>query len=400
MTFVRSIIIGVATMLAQASAFAAGPELSGSVGAELRWFPESPQFPGQLDHLQPSLGIEPEFRWVLGNGDQITISPFALLDGQDSNRSHFDLREAYWRHFGENWDLLIGVNKVYWGVTESRHLVDVINQVDSVVDVDEEDRLGQPMISLSTQRDWGRVELFILPGFRERTFAGENGRLRFALPVDDDNSIYESGAEEKHIDFAVRYSHYIGDWDIGAHSFYGTGREPRFTLSANNQRLLPNYDLISQLGIDLQYTKDAWLWKFEGIVRQGQGGTFVALVGGFEYTFYQIRQSAADLGLLIEYLRDDRNENPALAPATLFQNDLFVGMRLALNDIQDTSVLAGAIVDLDNQSILFQVEAERRLGDNWSAEVEARFFLDVSDDVLLNSFREDTFVNLSLARHF
>ena len=387
-------------MLANASAFAAGPELSGSVGAELRWFPESPQFPGQLDQFQPSLNIEPEFRWVLGNGDQITILPFALLDGQDSERSHFDLREAYWRHFGENWDLLIGVNKVYWGVTESRHLVDVINQVDSVVDVDEEDRLGQPMISLSAQRDWGRLELFLLPGFRERNFAGPDGRLRFALPVDDDNAIYESGAEEKHIDFAARYSHYIGDWDIGAHLFYGTGREPRFTLSADNQRLLPNYDLITQLGVDLQYTKDAWLWKFEGIVREGQGGTFTAMVAGFEYTFYQIGNSAADLGLLIEYLRDDRNENPALAPATLFQNDLFVGVRLALNDIQDTSVLMGAIVDLDNQSTLFQVEAQRRFGNDWSAEIEGRFFLKAGNDPLLGSLRNDNFVNLRLARHF
>ena len=400
MTFVRSIIIGVTTMLAQAPVFAAGPELSGSVGAELRWFPDSPQFPGQLEHFQPSLIIEPEFRWVLDNGDQITISPFALLDGQDSERSHVDLHEAYWRHFGESWDLLAGVNKVYWGVTESRHLVDIINQVDSVVDVDEEDRLGQPMISLSTQRDWGRVELFVLPGFRERTFAGESGRLRFALPVDDDNSIYESGAEEEHIDFAVRYSHYIGDWDIGAHWFYGTGREPRFTLSANNQTLLPNYDLITQAGIDLQYTKGAWLWKFESIVRKGQGATFGALVGGFEHTFYQIRQSAADLGLLIEYLYDDRDDDPALAPATLFQNDLFAGLRLAFNDIQDTSILAGAIVDLDNQSTLFQVEAQRRLGEHWSAELQARFFLNAGNDPRLGSFRNDGFVNLSLARHY
>ena len=144
----------------------------------------------------------------------------------------------------------------------------------------------------------------------------------------------------------------------------------------------------------------AWLWKLEGIVRKGQGETFGALVGGFEHTFYQIRQSAADLGLLIEYLYDDRDENPALAPATLFQNDIFVGMRLALNDIQDTSILTGAIVDLDNRSTLFQVEAERRLGDHWSAEIQGRFFLNAGNDPRLGSFRNDSFVNLSLARHF
>ena len=103
---------------------------------------------------------------------------------------------------------------------------------------------------------------------------------------------------------------------------------------------------------------------------------------------------------MIEYLYDGRNDNPGLAPPTLFQNDLFFGLRLALNDFQDTSVLMGGIVDLDDQSTLFQVEAQRRLGEHWSAEIQGRFFLNVGDDALLLSFRKDNFVNLSLARHF
>ena len=396
----RSLIIGFAALAFHSPGFAAALDVSGSISAELRWFASKPQFPGQLSHLQPSLIFEPEFRWSLENGDQVTISPYGQLDGQDDERSHLDLREAYWRHFGETWDVLIGINKVYWGVTESRHLVDVINQVDGVVDTDEEDRLGQAMINFSTQRDWGRLDLYVLPGFRERTFAGTEGRPRFALTIDTDNPVYESGTEENHVDYAARYSHYLGDWDIGAHFFYGTGREPRFSLSSNGQQLIPNYDLVTQIGVDLQYTREAWLWKFEALIREGQGKTFAAMVGGFEYTLYQIRESAADLGLLVEYLRDDRDRDPTVAPATVFQNDLFLGARLALNDIQNTSVLAGAIVDLDNQSSLVLIEAERRLGNRWSIDVEARLFLNADDDPLLNNFREDDFINLTLGRHF
>ena len=33
--------------------------------------------------------------------------------------------------------------------------------------------------------------------------------------------------EEKHIDFAIRWSHTIGPWDIGLSHFYGTSRDPR-----------------------------------------------------------------------------------------------------------------------------------------------------------------------------
>lgn len=393
-------LLGMLAFMAGAPAFAADFRLSGLVGAELRWFPEDGQFAGQFDHYQPSLIAEPEFRWRLDNGDRVTIIPFLRLDGQDDERTHFDLREAYWRRVGEQWDVLIGINKVFWGVAESRHLVDVINQVDGVEDIDEEDRLGQPMINVSTQRDWGSVDFFVLPGFRERTFAGVNGRPRIAIPVDEDDAEYESGAEDKHVDYALRYTHVLGDWDIGAHLFYGTGREPRFTFSSNGTRLIPNYDLITQFGVDLQYTREAWLWKFEGIVREGQGDTFGALVAGFEYTFYQIRESAADLGVLFEYLHDGRDENPIVAPPTVFDDDIFVGARLALNDIQGTAILAGAIIDADDQSTLLFIEAERRLGDTWSLEAEGRFFINVDDDRLLQNFKDDNFVTLRLSRHF
>ena len=54
----------------------------------------------------------------------------------------------------------MGIDKVFWGVIESRHLVDYINQTDGVEDVDGEDKLGQPMINLGLQRDWGDLIFF------------------------------------------------------------------------------------------------------------------------------------------------------------------------------------------------------------------------------------------------
>ena len=70
-------------------------------------------------------------------------------------------------------------------------------------------------------------------------------------------------------------------------------------------------------------------------MRDGQGDLFAATVAGFEYTFYQIMESNADLGLLAEIHYDGRDE--VGAPATAFDNDFFLGARLALNDTQDTS---------------------------------------------------------------
>jgi len=151
------------------------------------------------------------------------------FDQHDSERSHFDIRELTWLKAAPDWELRVGFRKRFWGVTESQHLVDIINQTDLVDHPDSEDKLGQPMFNLALIRDWGTVDFFILPGFRERTFPGSEGRLLSGgIPIDIDQTRYDSGAQEKHVDWAVRWAHYFGDWDVGLSHFSGTSREPRF----------------------------------------------------------------------------------------------------------------------------------------------------------------------------
>ena len=196
---------------------------------------------------------------------------------------------------------------------------------------------------------------------------------------------------------AVRYSHYFGDWDVGLHAFHGNAREPELLANDAGTELVPHYATITQAGLDLQYTREAWLWKLEGLVREGQGDTFGAMVGGVEYTHYQLLGSAADLGLLVEYHRDKRDEE---APATIYDNDLFGGVRLALNDSQDSQLLFGAVVDTDNDSTFVFAEAERRFGDNWLIGLEARIFSNIDQEDPGAIFERDDFLNLSIQRHF
>ncbi len=319
------------------------------------------------------------------------------VEDEDRERSHFDIREAYWRLLRDEFELTLGIDRVFWGVAESRHLVNIVNQVDSVENIDEEDYLGQPMLAAAWQKDVGRFEVFVLPFFRERTFAGIDGRLRPPLVVDVDEPVFESDEGDNQIDLALRYSHYVGNWDVGLSVFHGTGREPRLLPNADGTLLIPHYDVISQLGLDLQYTGDAWLWKLESIVRKGQGDTFAAAVGGFEYSFYQGFESNKDLGLIMEYQYDDRD---ATAPATVQQDDLFVGARLAFNDTQDTALLAGGIVDLDDKTTAVRVEAQRRLGQSWKLEVEVQFLINEDESNLSSGFASDDFIAISLKKYF
>ncbi len=375
-------------------------EYSGNIALEGRTFLNSPSYANQLQDGSASVSAEIEFFHEWTNSDlEFEFTPFFRWDSQDDERTHADIRELYLQKYWDNWDLTLGISKVFWGVTESQHLVDIINQTDAIENLDGEDKLGQPMIRTSFVTDQGDFTFFILPYFRERTFPGVNGRLRPSLPIDTNSPIYESSAEDTHTDFALRWSHIIGDVDIGLHYFYGTSRDPIIIPGLddnNNFALLPYYSIINQFGIDLQYTKDAWLWKLEAITRSGHLQDHEAAVAGFEYTFYQIAESNIDVGSLLEYHYDSRD---SFSP-TPFNRDVFIGTRISLNDEQDTSLIAGTIIDTKNSSTTLRFEFERRLGSDYKLELEAQIFSNIDLLDPLYSFRNDDFIQISLGRYF
>ena len=377
-------------------------DVSGFFGVELRYFPESPAFADQDDTTaSPSAFVQPEVRYEWNEGDdRITFIPFYRVDADDEERTHADIRELNWLIRGDDWDLLLGIGKVFWGVTESRHLVDIINQTDLVENVNQEDKLGQPMINYLMSKDWGTLSLFLLPGFRERTFPGDDARLRGPLPIDTDNAEFESRDEDRHVDAAVRYSHVIGDFDVGISHFQGTTREPLLVPRTIGTRtiLVPVYNQIGQTGVDIQAIVGAWLLKLEAIRQTGHGASFFATVAGFEYTLTGILGSSAELGLLAEYLSDGRDD--VAAPFTPFDDDVFVAMRLALNDEQGTTLLAGAIVDRSDSATFVTIEAERRLGDGFKIELESNFFTNTGESDPVHAFRRDGYIGLTLLAYF
>lgn len=384
-----------------ANAQAERSEWSGYVAVETRYFPHTPQFPDQFDGWQTSLALEPEYYRQWDDGRQsFTFKPFVRLDQRDAERSHADIRELTWLRAGDDWELRLGVRKVFWGVTESVHLVDIINQTDGVENPDTEDKLGQPMINLGLIRDWGNLDLFVLTGFRERTFPGRDGRLRSQPVVDTDLARYESAAEDKHIDLAVRWFRTLGDWDMGLAHFHGTSREPLLepTLNAQGQTVLaPRYNIIDQTSLDLQAIMGDWLWKLEWISRDGMGDRYTAAAGGFEYTFVGAFDSAVDLGWIAEYLFDDRGDRAS----TLFQDDVTLGLRVSMNDAQSTEILFGMTIDrLDTQQRFYNLEVSRRLGERMKLSIEARFNSGLDSNSPFSSLRRDDYLQAELAWYF
>ncbi len=392
--------IGMLALLIAAPEVSNAGEWSGYVTAEARVFENSPLFGEQKEGVSAAAIFEPEYYADWQEGDRaFEFAPYFRWDTHDAERDLFDIRELSYLIVNGDWELQFGLSKVFWGVAESQHLVDTINQTDFVASPDGEDKLGQPMIQVVRVTRFGDFSAFLLPGFRERTFPGERGRLRSNPWVDTGDALYESAAGEGHVDGALRWFNIIGDFDVGLHYFRGTRRDPLMTLDTDangNAVLRPYYEQMDQVGLDLQYTKEGWLLKLEALGRDSTSEQYSAMVGGFEYTLYGIGGSSIDAGLLMEGHFDSRG---ASAP-TPFNKDIFFGTRLAWNDDVDTSLVAGAFVDLDNDSVFARVEFERRLGSDYKIEVELQKLMNIASRDPFHSLRRDSYLQLSLSRYW
>jgi len=375
-------------------------EINGELSLEGFLFLSDPAWQHQ-EKQSASVAATVEFYHEFEPNLSITFDGFYRLDSQDKERSHGDLRQAELLYYTDIFEITAGLGRVFWGATEFVHLVDIVNQTDQIDAIDGEQKLGQPMIHLTVPKEWGVLEAFALPWFRERTFPGSNGRFRTPLPVDTGLTQYESSSEQSHFDFAVRYSTNFENADVGLYYFSGTARDPVLLLSldktTNSPFLYPYYEQIGQTGFDIQMTAGEWLLKGEAYYRTGQSRSYAATTFGFEYTFTGIVDTMMDMGLIGEYVYDDRDSGWL---PTIYENDIMGGIRLAVNDMADSTILLGLIRDFDSGSTIIAIEASRRLDDSIRLNIDASFFVDMDFNDPAFAMAKDDFIKIEMVYYW
>jgi hypothetical protein len=372
-------------------------ELSGEVQTDYRYFADPGAYGNDRQH-NLSVVLEPQYTHAWDNDRSvITVNPFMRLDNIDEERTHFDLRELSYVSSLDTLEIRAGISKVFWGTTESVHLVDVINQTDLVENPDGEQKLGQPMLNMTFVMPSGNIDLFVLLYFRERTFAGEQGRYRGQWIVDTDAARYTHDDGQKHIDYALRWSGYSNDLEWALSYFTGTDRDPVFVPDDKNNRLIPLYGQADQVGVEIQYISDDLLVKLEAILKSTDIiDDYTASVTGFEYTFYSLYQRM-DVGVLYEWIYDSR-ERQALNGLS---DASFIGSRIAMNDEQSSEILLGMVVDNQTGDISFlRVESSRRLREDMSMALEINIVAEPPVASIFDQFRYDDYIQLSVSYYF
>ena len=380
-------------------------DLFGWFDAQARFFPQEAGnplgIPQSNDYwFNGSLAWEPGFFMNVTDYMNFELILFGRVDQHDRNRTHGDIREGFFELFFNEWTLGFGIHKVFWGVTESRHLVDIINQTDLVEDFDTDIKLGQAMVTTSyTQRQSGhlqplRDELGAAAGVPGAAGTPHPSRYRSTTTCASTTRRWKAGPDRRGLSLVALH----GRLRLGLELLL-RDRARSAALSDDERAglpvLQPVYELIHQGGLDVQYTVEGWLLKAESIVRGGQGPTFGAVTGGFEYTFYQASGSIVDIGLILEYNYDSRNNNTFI----IFENDFFTGVRLSLSDVGSTEFLVGSFIDAKDGSVFIAAEASRRFGDSWKILLEGRGYIPQKDNVL-QFFRNDAQIQVDIEYHY
>ena len=352
----------VAIALLGGGAAAADLDTSGQFIAEGRMFVSHPKLAQQDRGTSVSLKAEPQLRLTVGRNHQLTVRPFIRLDSADDSRSRWDLRRADYVVTLADWEVGLGVGHFSWRVLESVPLVDVINQTDIVEDLNLSAKLGQPYLRLGyIGRNWS-LSLWALPYFRQARFPGRHSRVRFVAAVDETNARYETRLGPWQPSFASRFAATIGGLDVGLGLFSGISRQPRFIAQLSDDQVIPAYDLAHQASVDLQWTQGALVLRGEGYGRLWSKALrpLLALGVGAEYGFANLAELPLQLTIFGEVLFDNR---PADAPPTLFEHDVFAGLRLALG--ADTTAIVGAITDIKDGRTYLRAQLRYNLNPLW-----------------------------------
>lgn len=368
--------------------------------------PFAQQIPSDYESVSDqtnSIALKTEYYTDWNGGDtSLIFMPFGRFDDTDEARTHADIREFSVLHLSGDWELRGGISKVFWGVTESQHLVDIVNQTDMVEDVDGSQKLGQPMLRATYLMDYGVMDFFILPYHRPLNFVGVEGRPGFGIPTNEIEATYQAEEGNKHIDVAFRLTQQLDDGDYSISYFNGTSRSPRFVVDdgqfvdvATSTNF--HYDLIEQIGFEGLYLYTDWIFKIEAIYRWSDIEEYFATVFGFEYGWGAFMGTDADSNWFMEYNWDERGVDAA----TQYQDDLFTGVRFGLNDEASTELRGGMLNDLTFGTQTFRLEASRRVTSQWFARLLYQGFNYVPvEDTLVAPVQNDDYLEATLTYYF
>jgi hypothetical protein len=401
----------------------------GEIALETRVFTQS----GDPVTKDKALGLFGRIELQHDQGEfQQRFRGFGRVDHYDSHRSMLVVEEAYLQFRRDRLRVRFGAALVNWSATEAFHPADIINARSLDSDIENFDKLGEPMLDIQYGlTESTTLQLMLMPVYMRSIFPSASSRLNLAQPgVDLQHRarLFDRRGRETGSDVgpqaAFRVQQQIGRAEVSVH--YVEHMERLMALPAldlNDGRPSLVFQTKRQFGGTYQQAfESGFLAKFEGAYNRfvqpadpvaTAAAANLAFVGqpfpdrnhsafaaGLEYT---IEHGWASSTLILEGQAVTGIDKRLWPTVNLFPRNVLVGYRLAWAT-QDSRVLrAAAVVNVDDTAQRFyNVAYEQRLGEQYMIKAGLRIFQarNVANPVGFDALARADHVFVNLVRYF
>ncbi|POB13766.1 hypothetical protein [Halobacteriovorax sp. DA5] len=331
------------------------------------------------------------------SGWEYNLSLIGRADEKYQDNSYVDFNEFnIGRSFG-NWQASVGQHMFMWSRLEAYHVVDVINSRINDGNIERFEKLGETSVVLSHYTSIGTMKFIYMPYFKEAFYPDSKMRIFDGLSpqkqnIVKGNTITNSDEDNQFDQFAVYYAHQFGDLDLTVFAIDHIDRtRPIFAAASVPDLLAGNINAyyldVVDYGTAATYFWGEQTFKFEYLYSDFNVDDSVSILDytggqreifnyqlasiGHEYTYnYDNNWSS---GFYTEYQRVLGVGKDKRSQAQIFQNDLFIGHRLALNDAYSNEFMLGLYIDLERAGeTLYYLSYERRLNNAWKMKLNFR----------------------------
>jgi hypothetical protein len=339
---------------------------------------------------------------------------YDIIDDNKNDRTFGRVDELYGLYEFDDDAILAGRNIRFWGALEARNIVDGFNPKDLRNDIFNPDKMGAYNISYSHFTDNGEFSIILKLSEEDQKMASiayayyffpESVTYDSKLQSEDSlqrPSVYLSYSAttdtEYPVDYAVIFEHgYDSQRYFTSDGVIGTS-----PVTFNEHAYLVNKIMTYNTAV-----VDATLIKLEALYTDVIDDKVVSdywhLGLGLEHTL-NFDDLDGDIGLISEYYRYETLQSDRYTDLDLFetfQNDLFLGLRYAFNDEDDSSFVGGVIADLEYDEQAYYMEYESRLGDSLKLNFDYRYIEPSKSDLTAYALlKRHERLSLKLAYYF
>jgi hypothetical protein len=389
----------------------------GEVGVSSRAF--YPDDDPDTEDYGLALEAELELQSKVG-GFRNQIQVFGRVGALDNDRSTVFLKDAWLGYRDEYIDVRLGTQVLNWTATEAFHPSDNINSRNLDSNIENAEKIGEPMGSFRLRWEEGGMTGYFMPVRMEPRLPGPRSRLSVTQGQSLGSPLWGGTDGAVNDDWfapqwAVRLDQTLGSADLAVYYVDHQDRsQPAIVLSLASQEARALFTRVQRIGGTYTHALGEWLVKAEVDHRLFTKPTLES--GQVLVREVSVDHTSAALGLEWGWGYEEAEGTvllegqAAIAPDATpaeqqqlgpFQRDVLVGYRHSFNNAASTELLFGAIVDLEDPTeVLGNMDFSHRLSDNWVMRGSGRVVFASNEESLLKSLDEAHSLQLSVIRYF